>query len=147
MACRVFLDADVLIAAFQGEQQLRACAQAFLSEPLFEFIYDPLLQMEVMIQPTYHRHTLEVSFYSTYFRNAACFGQLNQMFEIASREAMKHGIAVSDALHIATAHLSKCAALVTAEKSTKPMFRTRLVRVISIRDVVAPTQAVRKLLT
>ena len=146
MAYRVFLDADVLIAAFQGEQPLRDCALAILSEPLFEFIYNPLLKMEVMIQPTYHRHNLELAFYNEYFKNATIFGDLDRMFEIGSREAMKHGIAVVDALHIATAHLAKCSALVTAEKDTKPMFRTKLVKVVTILGMSRPVHAVQKLL-
>ena len=145
MAYRVFLDADVLIAAFQGERQLRECALAILSEPLFEFVYDPLLKMEVMIQPTYQRHTLELAFYNEYFNHAKCFGNLNQMFEIGGREAMKHGIAVVDALHVAAAHLARCAVLVTAEKPTKPMFRTKLIRVVSILGMTRPTQAVQLL--
>jgi len=99
-----------------------------------------------MIQPTYHRHNLEVSFYNTYFRAATCFGDLDRMFEIGSKEAMKRGIAVADALHIASAHLSKCVALVTAEKDTKPMFRTQLVRVISIRNMTKPASDVQRLL-
>jgi hypothetical protein len=104
--------------------------------------------MEVLIQPTYHRRTLEVSFYNTYFRAATCFGQLDRMFEIGSKEAMKHGITVADALHIATAHLSNCVALVTAEQPTKPMFRTTLVDVISIRTMTGrANHEVLKLLT
>jgi predicted nucleic acid-binding protein len=47
---------------------------------------------------------------------------------------MKHGIPVMDALHIAAASLAKCEALVTAEKASKPIFRTRLVPVFSIAD-------------
>jgi len=147
MGCRIFLDADVLIAAFQGEPKLRACAQAFLDETRFEFIYNPLLRMEVLIQPTHQGHALEVSFYNTYFRNATCWGHLDRMFEIGGEEAMKHGIAVTDALHIATAHISKCVALVTAEKPTKPMFRTSLVKVFSIRNMNKPATDVQKLLT
>src|SRR5439155_966963 len=116
MAYRVFLDAAVLIAAFQGERRLRECALAILSEPLFDFWYNPLLHMEVMIQPTYQRHTLELAFYNEYFANASCYGDLNRMFDIGSREAMKHGISVVDALHVATAHLARCEILVTAEK-------------------------------
>src|SRR5579862_4614433 len=111
MACRIFLDADVLIAAFQGEPGIRDCAQAFLSESRFNFVYSPLLRMEVMIQPVYHRRTDEISFYNTYFQSASCWGQLDRMFEIGSQDAMKHGISVFDALHVATAHLSGCAAL------------------------------------
>ena len=145
MAYRVFLDADVLIAAFQGESQLRECALAILSEPL-DFWYSPLLCMEVMIQPTYHRHTLELAFYNEYFTNATCFGNLDGMFEIGSREALKHGIAVVDALHIATAHLAKCAVLITAEKQTKPMFRTKLVKVVTIIGRTKHASSLGKLL-
>jgi len=147
MGYRVFLDADVLIAAFQGERQLRECALAILSEPLFDFWYNPLLHMEVMIQPTYQRHSLELAFYKTYFSGASCHGNLNQIFEIGKQEAMKHGIAAVDALHVATAHLARCAVLVTAEKPTKPMFRTKLVKVVSILGMAKPSHAVQKLLS
>ena len=125
MAYRVFVDADVLIAAFQGEGQLRERALAVLSLPLVEFWYNPLLRMEVTIQPAYQRHSSELAFYNTYFSNATCYGNLNQMFELGYAEGMKHGIAVVDALHVATAHLAKCAVLATAERDTKPMFRTQ----------------------
>ena len=147
MACRIFLDAGVLIAAFQGERQLRECALAILSQPLFEFWYNPLLRMEVTLQPAYHRHRLELAFYDAYFGNASCYGDLDRMFEIGAKESVKHGIAVVDALHVATAHLAKCAALVTTEKPTKPMCRTTLVKVVSIVGMSKPTQAVERLLT
>jgi hypothetical protein len=39
-----------------------------------------------------------------------------------------------DALHIAAANLARCKMLVTAEKVNKPMFRTKLVPVVSITD-------------
>lgn len=147
MAYRVFLDASVLINAFQGQQQLRECALAILSEPLFEFWYSPLLKMEVTLQPTYQRHNLALAFYNTYFSRSQCYGDLNRMFEVGSQQATKHGIAVVDALHIAAAHLAKCPYLVTAEKSTKPMFRTKLLKVVSILDMSKPAQAVQNLLT
>src|SRR5690242_394635 len=108
MAYRIFLDAGVLITGFRGERQLRECALAILGQTLCEFWYNPLLHMEVMIQPTYHKKKLELEFYNEYFNNANCFGDLDRMFQIGSREAMKHGISVVDALHIATAHLAKC---------------------------------------
>jgi predicted nucleic acid-binding protein len=147
MAYRVFVDADVLIAAFQGERQLRDCAQAILSQQLFEFWYNPLLRMEVTVQPAYHKHTSELSFYNTYFSGAQCYGDLNRMFEVGHIEAAKHGIAVVDALHVATAHLAKCAVLVTAERDTKPMFRTRLVKVVSILGMSKTASTVHKLLS
>lgn len=147
MACRIFLDAGVLIAAFQGERQLRECALAILSQPLFEFWYNPLLRMEVTLQPAYQHRHVQLNFYNTYFQHASCFGDLNRMFEIGAQESVKHGIAVVDALHVATAHLAKCSALVTTEKPTKPMFRTSLVKVVSIIGMGKPAQTVQKLLT
>jgi predicted nucleic acid-binding protein len=143
---RVFLDSGVLIAAFQGEPALRECALAILDEPLIDFWYSPLLKLEVTIQPAYQKHTLELQFYNEYFKNATCWGNLDRMFEIGGREAIRHGIALVDALHVATAHLARCAVLVTTEKPTKPMFRTELVKVVSIFGVAKPPSIVRKLL-
>jgi hypothetical protein len=54
------------------------------------------------------------------------------MFEIGEKDAMRHGIPVMDALHVSAANLSKCKVLVTSERPTKPLFRTKLVRVVSI---------------
>jgi hypothetical protein len=54
------------------------------------------------------------------------------MFEIAGPDSQKHGIPVLDALHVAAANLSRSKLLFTTEGTTKPMFRTKLVRVASI---------------
>jgi hypothetical protein len=56
------------------------------------------------------------------------------------------GIAVIDALHVAAAHLSRCAALVTTEKPTKPIFRTSLVRVVGISTAKSAQQSIHRLL-
>jgi hypothetical protein len=122
----------VLITAFKGESALRECALAVLSEPNQEFWYSPLVKMEVILQPTYHKETLEVRFYEEYFKYAQCWGNLDRMFEIGSRESMRHGIPIIDALHVAAASLARCKLLITSEKTTKPIFRTRLVKVASI---------------
>jgi hypothetical protein len=87
-----------------------------------------------------------MAFYNEYFGHASCWGDLDRMFEIGGKEAMKHGIALADSFHIAAANLARCPVLVTAEKSTKPMFRTRLVRVVSILEITRPATAIQKLL-
>jgi hypothetical protein len=130
----------VLIAAFKGEPTIRECALAILSEPNLEFYYSPLLKLEVTLQPTHHGFAQELAFYDLYFRNANIFGNLNHIFEIGRPEALKHGITVMDALHLAAAKLSKCQLFVTTEKPTKPLFRTTLVRVVSIATITQPSQ-------
>jgi len=143
----------VLIAAFKGEPTIRGCALAVLSEPCLDFYYSPLLKLEVTLQPTHHGFTKELAFYDLYFRNSNIFGNLNHIFEVGYPEALKHGITVMDALHLAAAKLSRCQLFITTEKPTKsrtqeltPMFRSTLVKVVSIATITQPSQT-RALLT
>src|SRR5687768_14764900 len=108
---------------------MRERALAVLSEPSAQFWYSPLLELEVTLQATHQKRDLELKFYAEYFKNADCYGDLNRMFEIGSREAKKHGIPVIDALHVAAASLSRCKLLLTTESPSKPLFRTKLVTV------------------
>lgn len=150
MAFRVFIDSDILIAAIRGEHYLRECALAVLSEPNLEFWYSPLLQLEATLQPAHHKRELELAFLDEYFKSANCMGNLNNIYAVAYPDAAKHGIGVLDACHVAAAHLAKCQLLVTLERPNKPMFRTDLVRVVSIRPLAearnVSQDAVRKLL-
>jgi hypothetical protein len=111
-------------------------ALAVLSEPDLEFWYSPLRELEVILQATHQKRKLEIEFYREYFKNGDCFGDLNRIFEIGKPEALKHGIPVIDALHVAAANLSRCELLFTTESPTKPMFRTKLVKVASILNPV-----------
>ena len=95
---------------------------AVLSEPNLEFWYSPFLKLEVVLLPTHEKRKDELAFYEEYFSHANCYGALDRIFEIGSREAMKHGIKIADAFHIAAANLSKCKVLITAEKTTSHMF-------------------------
>lgn len=142
---RVFIDSGVLIAAFRGEPEIREGAFLVLSNPNLEFWYSPLVRLEVILKPTHHQRRTELEFYEEYFSHANCFGDLDRMFEIGAGEATRHGIAVVDALHVAAAYLSNCAALVTTEKPTKPIFRTSLVRVVGISTAKATQQSIHRL--
>lgn len=126
---KIFVDADVLIAAASGAHPERNKALALLADPTFEFVYSPFLKLEVLLLPRYHRRSPEVAFYEAYFDSAQCFGDLNRIFEIGQKEAFTHGIKVLDAMHIATANLARCSVLITLERSTGPMYRTRLIPV------------------
>ena len=73
------------------------------------------------------------------------YGDLDRTFQIGAQDAKRHGIPVVDALHIAAANLSRCVALITAEKPTKPLFRTKLVRVVSLQAGNKSSQTLRQL--
>ena len=119
----------MLIAAAAGQPAIKEQALALLATPYHEFVYSPLLRLEVLLLPKFNKRHLEVRFYEEYFAAATCYGSLDRIFEIAEKEAYRHGIAVLDATHVATAHLTHCDALITLEKETKPLYRTKLVPV------------------
>lgn len=97
------------------------------------------------LQAAHHKQTEELKFYDQYFRHAEMYGDLNRTLEIAAPDAKRHGIGVVDALHVAAANLSKCAALITTEKLTKPLFRTNLVRVVSLQAGHKGSQTLKQL--
>lgn len=123
----------MLISAASGERPFKERSLAVLADPGHVFVYNPFLQLEVLLKTKFHKRDLEGQFYESYFKSANCYGDLNRMFEIGGKEAYRHGIAVIDAMHIASANLMHCDILVTLEKTTKPMFRTKLVKVVSLR--------------
>ena len=136
----------MLIAGFRGTPEIRERALRVLSEPSFDFWYSPLLQLEVILHPTHQRRRLELAFYDEFFKHASCYGDLNRMYEIGSPEAMKHGVPVLDALHVAAANLARCKVLFTTESVTKPLFRTKLVEVVSITDAPSSASSISPLL-
>jgi hypothetical protein len=142
---RVFLDAGVLIGAFKGEPDVREPAFAILGCPLLEFWYSPLLHLEVTLQAVHHKQAEELRFYDEYFGHANNYGDLDRIFQIGASDAKRHGIPVVDALHIAAANLSRCVALITTEKPTKPLFRTKLVKVVSLQAGHKGSQTIRQL--
>ena len=124
----------MLINAFRGEPDLRNPALALLSISTIKFYYGPLLKLEAILQPTLERRRDELEFYEEYFKWAHIFGNLDRVYEIAEKEALRHGIKVLDAMHVAAAHLSRCDVLITAEKPEKPIFRTKIVNVARLLD-------------
>jgi len=112
---KVFIDTSLLIAAVCGEEPLRQCALAVLNEPNIEFWYSPMLRLEATLQPAHHKKVLELAFMEEYFNGASCMGNLNNIY-------------------------AKCKVLVTAGKTTKPMFRTELVKVVTILSLVDARQ-------
>ena len=103
MARLTYLDASVLIAAARG------------TEPLF------------------HVRRAEVTLYERVLAGARQPGDLEAVVRTARVEAAAHGLGALDALQIAAAAAVGAEELVTGETRDKPIFRTRLVTIRSIR--------------
>ena len=128
-----YIDAGVLIAAARGTDELSAIAISFLNDPLREYVTSSFVRLEVLPKAKYHNKRAEVAFYEAFFANSYQRIELNTaLLEFALKDACETGISGIDALHIACAEFSNAEELITAEKQTKPVHRTKLIKVVSI---------------
>lgn len=132
---KTFVDANVLIAAFQGQDTYWQRAMEIIDDPDRDFIVSDYLKLEVIPQPTYHRRQEEIEFMEEFFQ-AAAFQALpspditTQALELACR----YGLHPLDALHAGTAVVWQADELVTLEKPDKPLGRVKEIKVVSLRN-------------
>lgn len=130
---RTFIDAGVLIAAARGTDDIARRALALLGEPKREFASSLFLKMEVMPKCLFHSRDIERIFYEQYFTGVSVWADDYQsMTTMAYREAVIHGLAAMDALHVAAAYQVGATELITTEKKDKPIHRVTCCRVLSI---------------
>jgi predicted nucleic acid-binding protein len=131
---RVYIDANLLIAAYRGEGELGRRAFEILDEPNRNLVVSDAVWLEVQPKARYHKRQQEIEFYNEVFARAECLKWKISTLYRAHDLAEKHGIAAMDAIHVATALDAGIDEFVTAEKSTKPMFRIEELRIQSIRQ-------------
>ncbi len=128
-----FVDANILIAAATGNSKVSARAMEILDDPSRRFASSDLVKLETLPKAIYHGWAKPVEFYKEYFYAVTAWARdLNTIVDNAFDEATRHDIAPRDALHICAAVEAGASEFVTAEKPTKPMFETALIKVHSI---------------
>lgn len=121
---RTFLDAGVLITAFQGRSEHALNALALVNDPEREFVISSYLKLELLPQPTWHRRQAEIQFYEIYFAHAKHYvSATEELIEEALKQASVHGLEAMDALHVAAARKASADVFVTIEKPQKPLYR------------------------
>lgn len=131
---RTYVDSGVLIWAAQGITQNAEVALRFVGDPEREYVTSDYVRLEVIPKATFHKNEPEVEFYETFFRaNIRCIPTSASLVEQAIDEGCKTGISGIDALHIACAVFAGAEEFITTEEPTKPLHRTRLVKVTCIR--------------
>ena len=135
-----FLDASVLIAAHRGATRERELALALVNDRNRSFVASPFLYLETVPKAVHLKNESEVSFYRAYFEHKVqqWVGDVVSIVTVALREAERCGLAAMDALHVAASHLAEAQELVTLERPVKPIYRTKLVRVVHL-DSPAPS--------
>lgn len=138
---RTYLDASVLIEAFQGEEPVARRALQVLDDPNRALVVSDYLRLEVLPKPTFHKRQEEIDFMRVIFEAASENVTASpQLTEQAIVMASKYDMTPLDALHIGAAVISGVDELVTMERETKPICKVTEVRVISLHSEPEPVQ-------
>ena len=130
---RTYIDANVLIAAFNGKGQGAQNALRILDDPERKLVVSDYLRLEVLPKPTFLQRREEVEFMREVFDSAA--EHLDTSPELTGRAlalAAKYDLTPIDALHMAAATLADVDEFVTLEKPAKPMCGVHEIKVVSI---------------
>ena len=132
---RTYIDANILIAAFQGTGRLAQKALGILEDPDRKLVVSDYLRLEVLPKPTFLLRRQEVEFMRGVIDGAA--EHVDASPELTGRAlvlAARYDLTPIDALHIAAAVVAGVDEFVTLEKPTKPICRVREVNVLSIHS-------------
>lgn len=131
---RTYVDSGVLIAAARGSGRVAERALDVIADTASrEFVCSDYVRLEVVPKPAFEGRAAEVKFYEAFFASVSEWlpfdlKHLSQAF----LEACDSGLTAMDAIHVVAAADSGCQELVTSEKPTKPIHRTKLITVLSI---------------
>ena len=132
---RTYIDANVLIAAFRGEEKVAERALKVLDDPDRALVVSDYLRLEVLPKPRFHNKQEEVEFMQAVFEGSAeNLSTSSELTALALDMASKYDMTPIDALHVGAATVAGIDELVTMEKPTKPMCRVKEVKVVSIHS-------------
>lgn len=132
---RTYIDANVLIAAFRGEEQVAQRAFQVLDDPDRKLVVSDYLRLEVLPKPKFHKRQEEIDFMQAVFDGAGeNLSTSSELTGCALAMASKYDMTPIDALHVSAAMIAVVDEFVTMEKPTKPMCRVHEVRVVSMHS-------------
>jgi predicted nucleic acid-binding protein len=133
LATLTYIDSCVLLYAAQGTAILAERALPFLFDPEREYVTSDYVRLELVPHATYNKRRAEVEFYETFFQSAIRHIPTSKtLLDTAMDLGCRTDVTGIDAIHVACAILAGAEELVTAERTTKPIYRTTAVRVVSI---------------
>jgi predicted nucleic acid-binding protein len=130
---RTYLDANVLIAAWNGDSDTRTWARAILDDPGRRFVVSNFVRLEVLPKPTFHRRLGELAFMNAILSVAEQIEVDRLVVTRALTMAGKYDLHPLDALHLAAAAEAGVDELVTLERPEIPMCQQNEVKVVSLR--------------
>jgi predicted nucleic acid-binding protein len=134
---RTFVDSGVLLTAWKREHLADEALQ-LLADESREFFSSQMVWLELLTKPGFEKQTQEVIFYESFFASAVAVEPLSaELGREAEKLGTRYGLSGPDALQIAAAIRHGVREFYTTEKSTKPMFRVKELKVISLHSLHA----------
>jgi len=131
---RTYVDASVLIAAFQGKDELAQRALSVLEDPNRLLVVSDYLRLEVLPKPRFHKREEELQFMETVLEQAENCETSPKLTSKAIDLASRYDLGAMDALHVAAAVVAGVDELITLEKPEKPICKVTEVPVRSLRS-------------
>lgn len=129
----IYLDAGVLIGAARGDAEVALHAFEIINDPDASFSSSVFVQLETIPKATYNKKQFELQFYEKFFASVSVWAEPNdELTAVALREGSDFGLGAMDALHVASAIVTKSQELVTSESQTKPIHRAKRIDVLTI---------------
>ena len=133
MPVLTYIDTGVLISAFRGDSPASELASSFLYDPLREYVTSDYVLLELLPHCEFCGQSEEADFYRSFFHSAKHrVSSSDSLIEYALQEGCRTGISGIDAIHVACAAIAGAQEFITTEARTKPMHRTRLLKVTTI---------------
>jgi hypothetical protein len=133
MTKRTYIDASVLITAFQGRDDASSRAMEILDDPHRRLIVSDYLILEVLPKPTFYKQDSEIAFMQAVIESASeDVESSSKLTKQAIVIAAKYDMKPLDALHVGAAITAKVDELVTMEKQTKPLCKVEEIKVLSL---------------
>ena len=129
---RTYVDSNVLIAAFQGDESTAQRAQAVLDDPKRALVISEYVRLETLPKPVFHRREEEVAFMQAIFAAAERVSTSDSLVTNAVTLASQYDLAPVDSLHASAAIQAGVDEFVTLEKPNKPLFRLKEITMVSI---------------
>jgi hypothetical protein len=133
MSSLTYLDTNCLIAYADSEPYRRTKVMALLSAPSKAFMYSTFTTLETLALALHYRKPQRAWFFRYYINLCTHYSDnLPEIMLEAHRQAEKYGIVGIDACHLAAAIVGQAKEFDTFEKPTKPIFRSKEIKVISL---------------
>jgi predicted nucleic acid-binding protein len=131
---RSYICSGVLIAAARGAGTLGSKALDVIGDTQSrEFVCSDYVRLEVLPKPTYFKRPEELAFYAEFFSRVSVWVSFSkEHLDDAMAEACASGLSSMDAVHVAVAASNGCDEIITTEKPTSAIHRTKLVPIVSI---------------